>query len=393
MGSSSASCPANCSANYSASAGSAAGGFGDLTLHSSRLTLRPWLAADAGPVFEAASVDPWMKQFLPIPDPYTRADADFFVGDLGHDGRYDGTGLGCALVETATGRLVGGAGIRLATPRHGRCHLGYSVYPWARGNGYAAEAADALARWAFDQGVRRVELQASVRNLASITSALRAGFRYEGIERQQLAIRADDHDAALFARLVSDSASPIAPVLPRLPDGGLSDGVVTLRVTLGADAPALIEADSDPVSVSWQLSDAPVDAEAVTAAAEAAGLLWLVGPVGRLTIVDVETAAAAGSMQLRLSGPPRVAEIGYTVHPAFRGRGYTSRGLRLLTAWAFDQAGLARLELGAKVANIASQQAARNAGYEPDGIMRGRLRNPDGSFSDEARFAAISPGR
>jgi RimJ/RimL family protein N-acetyltransferase len=370
-----------------------AGGFGELTLRSSRLTLRPWRPADAAAVFEAASADPWMKQFLPIPDPYTRADADFFVRDLGHDGRYEGTGLGCALVETASGRLVGGAGIRLPTPRHGRCHLGYSVYPWARGHGYAAEAADALARWAFAQGVRRVELQASVRNLASISSALRAGFRYEGIERQQLAIRADDQDAALFARLVTDPADPIAPVLPRLPEGGLSDGVVTLRVCVGTDAPTLIEADRDPVSVSWQLSDAPVDADAVTAAAEAAGLMWLVGPVGRLTIVDVETAAPAGSMQLRLSGPPRVAEVGYTVHPAFRGRGYTTRGLRLLTAWAFEVAGFARLELGAKVANLASQKSARNAGYTPDGIMRARLRNHDGSFSDEARFAAVAPGR
>ena len=371
-----------------------ASGFGELTLRSSRLTLRPWRPADAAAVFEAASADPWMKQFLPIPDPYTRADADFFVRDLGHDGRYEGTGLGCALVETASGRLVGGAGIRLAAPRHGRCHLGYSVYPWARGHGYAAEAADVLARWAFAQGVRRVELQASVRNLASISSALRAGFRYEGIERQQLAIRADDQDAALFARLVTDPADPIAPVLPRLPRGGLSDGVVTLRVCVGSDAPTLIEADRDPVSVSWQLSDAPVDADAVTAAAEAAGLMWLVGPVGRLTIVDVETAAAgridaatavraaAGrrSRLHRASGLPRAAAT-------------PPGALRLLTAWAFEVAGFARLELGAKVANLASQKSARNAGYTPDGIMRARLRNHDGSFSDEARFAAIAPGR
>src|SRR5579863_7034683 len=39
-----------------------ASGFGELTLSSSRLTLRPWRPADAAAVFEAASADPWMKQ-------------------------------------------------------------------------------------------------------------------------------------------------------------------------------------------------------------------------------------------------------------------------------------------------------------------------------------------
>jgi RimJ/RimL family protein N-acetyltransferase len=59
--------------------------------------------------------------------------------------------------------------------------------------------------------------------------------------------------------------------------------------------------------------------------------------------------------------------------------------------WAFDVAGFARLELGAKAWNVASQRAALRAGFEPDGVRAARLRNPDGSFSDEVRFALVNP--
>jgi len=79
------------------------------------------------------------------------------------------------------------------------------------------------------------------------------------------------------------------------------------------------------------------------------------------------------------------------VHPAFRGRRYTTRALRLLVLWAFEVADFARLELGAKSANVASQRAAAAAGFEPDGVRRARLRNPDGTFSDEVRFALLNP--
>jgi RimJ/RimL family protein N-acetyltransferase len=64
----------------------------------------------------------------------------------------------------------------------------------------------------------------------------------------------------------------------------------------------------------------------------------------------------------------------------------------LLAEWAFGAADFVRLELGAKVANIASQRAALTAGFTPDGVRPGRLRNPDGTFSDEARFALDRPG-
>jgi RimJ/RimL family protein N-acetyltransferase len=108
-------------------------------------------------------------------------------------------------------------------------------------------------------------------------------------------------------------------------------------------------------------------------------------------MVDAATGSFAGSLRLRLAGPPNIGGIGYAVHPAFRGRGFTTRALRLLAPWAFERAGFARLELGAKRDNIASQRAAAAAGFEPDGVRRARLRNADGTFSDEVRFALTNP--
>ena len=51
--------------------------------------------------------------------------------------------------------------------------------------------------------------------------------------------------------------------------------------------------------------------------------------------------------------------------------------------------GFHRLELGAKADNVASQRAALSGGFQPDGVRAERLRNPDGTFSDEVRFTSL----
>jgi RimJ/RimL family protein N-acetyltransferase len=350
-----------------------------------------------------------MREFLPVPDPYTLADAQEFVDEIGNEGRAEGTGFGAAIVETASGRVVGGAGIRLPIRFRPSCEIGYAVYPDGRGHHYAAEVADALARWAFAHEVRRVDIRASVRNIASIKAALAAGFRFEGVRRGDLTARnpvdagreieagypenPSDRidDSAAFARVSSDRGEPIPPVLPPFPPGGLRDEVLMLRAVQPADAAAMLEEHNDPVSMSWAFDDKPATAAAMAAAAAASQLQWLVGPLARIAMVDLASGEVAGFLQLRSPGPPNVFGVGYSVRAGFRGRAYTTRALALLMPWAFEVAGVARLELGAKVANIASQKSAANAGFLSDGIRRARLRNPDGSFSDEARFAAVNP--
>lgn len=198
----------------------------DLVLTGERLTLRPWRPGDAADV-AAIMADRAMHEFLPLPNPYTRADADRFVTELGHSGRRSGTGIGSAVVETVTGRLVGAAELRLPGPRDVFGDIGYWVAAAAQGNGYAAEATRTLARWAFDHGVHRVEIRCSARNVASAKTALAAGFRFEGLMRGRELTPHGTHDGLLFGRLASDAGTRV----PVGPDGAIRAEV---RIALGS---------------------------------------------------------------------------------------------------------------------------------------------------------------
>ncbi|HEU5008583.1 MAG TPA: GNAT family N-acetyltransferase [Jatrophihabitantaceae bacterium] len=364
----------------------------DLVLRGPRLTLRPWCRADASRVQEIMQ-DPAMPEFLAVPVPYTYEVALRFVTELGDEGRRDGTGIGCAVVETATRRVVGSAALRLT----GEKDVGYWIARDAQGNGYAAEAVRVLVDWAFEHALRRVQLLCDVRNVASAHTALAAGFRYEGAIRDHLLRPLDANaeprvsDLAWFGRLASESGDPVPPAFTPLPREGLSDGVIRLRAMRPEDADGYREQASDPVTLAFSFGGEPMSADAARRSADRAGLDWLVGRAATMTIEDVATGSFAGDLHLRHAGPPGVGGIGYGVHPDFRGRGYTARALRLLVPWAFGPGGFGRLELGAKTSNVASQKAALAAGFEPDGVRAGRLRNADGSYADEVRFALINP--
>jgi RimJ/RimL family protein N-acetyltransferase len=363
----------------------------DVVLVSERLVLRPWEPADASRVAEIMQ-DPSIHRFVAVPNPYSREDAHRFVTETATRARTDGTGLECGVVERASGRLVGSAALRLSTDPE----IGYWVAGDAQGNGYAAEMTAALARWAFHAGVRRVRLVCDVQNLASARSALAAGFRFEGVARDGFVGGGSDSvperraDLARFARLAGDPPGRVEYAFTPLPEPGRSDGVLRIRPARAEDAPAFAETD-DGVTLRWNFSGHGHAPEEIRRTCEQAGLMWLVGTVAVFAMVDEASGRVAGSIRLRQAGPPQVGGVGYVVHPDFRGRGYTTRALRLLSEWAFEVAGFARLELGAKVGHEASLRAAASAGFEPDGVRRARLRNADGTFSDELRYALINP--
>jgi hypothetical protein len=103
-----------------------------LVLTSERLTLRPLLPSDADAVHRAMQ-DRRMHEFLPLPDPYTPADALEYVTVIGQQSRHDGTGFECALVATATGQLAGTAAIRLPPARRAGAEIDLPARAGQRG--------------------------------------------------------------------------------------------------------------------------------------------------------------------------------------------------------------------------------------------------------------------
>ncbi|HEX2904180.1 MAG TPA: GNAT family N-acetyltransferase [Jatrophihabitans sp.] len=356
-----------------------------LELQSGELLLRPWSPADA-PLVADIMRDDRMSEYLPLPRPYTLRDARDYVTRFAVDGRRTGTRIECAM-ELA-GELVGSAALQLPGAGHEPA-IGYWVAGSHWGKGLATRAARALADFGFAQGLHRIEIRADQANTASAAVALQAGFRYEGTLRSSNRSQHGWSDHALFARLDTDPGERIAAGLPRL--RRLADDRIELRPVTAADWPVLLAEAANAESRRWGFGDEP-DEAAMRARAAAAGLQWLTGRSASMLILDLESGQGAGTISLWRSGPPGVARIGYGILPEFRGQRFTTRALRLLTNWAFEQAGLARLELGCKVDNVASARSAELAGFVRDARLAGRLRNPDGSYSDEIGFGLVRRG-
>jgi len=348
-----------------------------LELRSARLLLRPWQAADVTAVTEIMR-DPRMAEFLPLPRPYTAAELLRAAGEGPGAGRWE-----WAIVRDA--RLVGAIGMTLPSGDRG-AEIGYWVRSADWGSGYATEAVRTLCRFAFEHGIRRVEIQTDIGNVPPARVALRAGFSFEGIARLGTRGQGRPSDHAVFARLATDSDAQIPPAWPELTE--LTDGVLLMRKVRPDDWPTLYAEGSNPESLRWGFGGEYTEQTAVQRA-EAAGLNWLVGRSADLVICDVATGAGAGTMSMRWAGPPDVVGLGYGVLPEFRGRRFTTRALRLLADWAFSRTSIVRLELGCKVANVASARSAELAGFVRDGRFARRLRDPDGGYSDELSFALV----
>ncbi len=177
----------------------------DLTtvvVRTDRLVLRPFAPGDADAVYRACREPALQRWLVGLPSPYTPESAADFVSGIAPRGRAAGTDLACAI--EADGELVGSCGAHALTTGRLGPELGYWIAPWAQRRGYAAEAADGLARWAFDLGAPRVHLFTDVDNAPSAATARRAGFVEEGVVRGCLEQRDGSRgNALLFGRLAA----------------------------------------------------------------------------------------------------------------------------------------------------------------------------------------------
>lgn len=89
-------------------------------------------------------------------------------------------------------------------------------------------------------------------------------------------------------------------------------------------------------------------------------------------------------------GAMRGAHIGYWVDQRYSSRGYTTRAVKLLTKFGFEQLKLHRIEINLRPENEASKKVALKAGYLLEG-SRSKYLHIAGDWRDHITFVSENP--
>jgi RimJ/RimL family protein N-acetyltransferase len=163
-------------------------------------TLEPLdVGRHAGALFEAHRDAPdgrgWTYLFAPVPSDIVSFEAHLKRAAASLDP------LHFAIVDSVTGTAVGTAALMRIDPAHGVLEVGSITYsPRLQRTRAGTEAMYLLMRRAFDElGYRRYEWKCDHLNAASIASAGRYGFQFEGIFRQAIVYKGRSRDTAWFS--------------------------------------------------------------------------------------------------------------------------------------------------------------------------------------------------
>ncbi|MET7693734.1 GNAT family N-acetyltransferase [Streptomyces sp. NPDC005483] len=170
------------------------GSFPNISISTERLVLRP-LDEDDVPALAEMMNDEQVGAWTDVPQPYTEEQARGWITRYAPTEREAGRGITFAVTEFLTQRLVGVVQLAKTNWHVRSTELSYIIAPWARGEGYASEAALATAQWLFtDQKFERIELRTAADNTASQQVAQKIGCISEGVLRGACIarVRADD---------------------------------------------------------------------------------------------------------------------------------------------------------------------------------------------------------
>jgi [ribosomal protein S5]-alanine N-acetyltransferase len=156
-------------------------------IETARLRLRPFRLRDVDDVLVYAT-DPEWARYLPVPQPYTQADAEKFIAGQ--------VLLDCEVhpawaIEHA-GAVIGGINLRFHFDHH-IGEMGYSIARNCWGRGLATEAARAVMEAAFAvyTSLNRIRAMADARNIGSLRVMEKLGMVREGVLRQNRLVRGE----------------------------------------------------------------------------------------------------------------------------------------------------------------------------------------------------------
>ncbi|RQS37273.1 N-acetyltransferase [Burkholderia sp. Bp8992] len=177
--------------------------FEPVTLHTSRLVLRPLRDADAQAFFEIWSDAEAMRYFsfspmTQIEQAEARVARNLQTSATGQD-------LICVLELRETGEALGECVLFHANEQCRRAEIGFSLRRTFWRGGYMREAASAVIDHAFGTlRLNRIEADIDPRNVASAQLLERLGFVREGLLRERWIVGDEVSDSALYGLLASD---------------------------------------------------------------------------------------------------------------------------------------------------------------------------------------------
>jgi RimJ/RimL family protein N-acetyltransferase len=182
---------------------------------------------------------------------------------------------------------------------------------------------------------------------------------------------------------------PVTTLRLSLPEAGITDGAVRLRMPVQDDVDGLMPAFADPaLREAGNLPDfgrAEMLASLPHLPAMAAS-----GRLMPMIATDARTAVAIGGGTLHhLDAERAIVEIGYWVLPPARRMGVATRIARLLARHAFAL-GVERVAAYVNVGNVASERVLERAGFTREGVVRS-LPVPSGRRLDKTLFSLL-PG-
>jgi RimJ/RimL family protein N-acetyltransferase len=183
---------------------------------SNGISIRTFRPDDAPALYEAVRESvPELSCWLPWCRPdYDQANALQFIGTR-EPAWFKSEEYSFVIVESTSGRLLGGTGINHVEPEHKFANLGYWVRTSDTRKGVASTAIQLTGRFAFGElGLHHIQILAAADNIPSQRAAGKAGARREALLRHRLMIHGTPHDAVLFSLVAAD--------LPARPPGSIA---------------------------------------------------------------------------------------------------------------------------------------------------------------------------
>jgi RimJ/RimL family protein N-acetyltransferase len=165
------------------------------------------------------------------------------------------------------------------------------------------------------------------------------------------------------------------PSFPDL-DQPLTGDAVAVRLAAERDIPEVLIAYQDDPELHLRLGqEGPPSGAQLGRLAERAEADRAAGHGITLTIVQPGSDVCLGQINVHhVDWDHRRAELGIWVAPAARGRGLGRSALRLVASWLLREASLERIQLRTEPGNERLLAAARAAGFQDEGVLRGYAR-------------------